>query len=98
MLQRGMAPGKVGDREAGPAVAPATFQNKAAQKGSRSGNHSSPNRSTLSIPQHLLRTQRRIALLDHLPMMIGVAHRVMQEITTNNFHPRSLFHPDRFVD
>src|SRR5207237_1428129 len=98
MLQSGMAPGKVGDRKAGPAVAPATFQNKAAQEGSRSGNRSPPNRSTLSLPQHLLRTQRRIALLDHLPVMCCVAHRVVQEIAANNSHPGSFVHRDRFMD
>src|SRR5712664_2484648 len=98
MLQSGVTPRKVGDRKTGTAIAPATFQKKAAQKSSRSGQRGMPGRCAFAISQHLLCTQRCISLPDHLPVMIGVAHRVVQDIATNNSCARSLVHPDRFMD
>src|SRR5213593_1170939 len=93
-----MASRKVGDGQTGAAIAPATLQKKAAQKSSWSGDRRPPNRSTLSLPQHLLCTQRRIALLDHLPVMCAIAHRVMEEIARHDSHSRSFIHRDGFVD
>ena len=78
MLESGVVRGEPGNSKTGAAVAKATFQEKAAQESGRSGQSNLPARGTLAVFQHLLRAEWRIALFNHLPVMIGIAHRVVQ--------------------
>ena len=98
MFQSGMMPGNVRNSKTRPAVAKATLQNKTAQESGRSGESNPQAGSTLAVFQHLPRAEWRISLCYHLPVMVGIAHRVVQEITSQRVHPGSLIHGDGFVD
>src|SRR5258706_4259113 len=98
MLKGSMAPGKVGDREAGAAITPSSLQKKTAHKGSRPRYGRTPESSSFAVSHHLPRAQRSVSLFDHLPVMTSVAHRVVQQIALDRSHSRTFVHRYGFMN
>src|SRR5581483_10390400 len=94
VLQRSVTRGELRDCQACACVAKAALQNEAADESERTGCRHLQGRRTLAVLEHLLRPQRRIALIDHPAMMIGVAHRIMKQIARQYLDSRASVHDD----